>query len=57
MCEIRGIYVPDDDRWPKHFRGMGVRIEDCVCVGEEPDILSCTAVKEVNEIERQADVV
>ncbi|KAI5290816.1 hypothetical protein KEM54_000377 [Ascosphaera aggregata] len=47
-----GIYVPDDDRWPKHFRGIGMRIEDSVCVGEEdPLILSTEAVKEVDDIE------
>lgn len=44
-----GIYVPDDKRWPKHFRGMGIRIEDSVCVGEEaPLVLSVEAVKEVS---------
>ncbi|KAF4632871.1 hypothetical protein G7Y89_g5262 [Cudoniella acicularis] len=26
-----GIYVPDDERWPKHFRGIGIRIEDSIC--------------------------
>ena len=45
----RGVYVPDDLQWPKHFRGMGVRIEDTVCVGDEgPVVLSVEAVKEVN---------
>lgn len=40
--------MPDDTRWPKHFRGMGVRIEDSVCVGEDgPVVLSVEAVKEV----------
>ncbi|KAI5296253.1 hypothetical protein KEM52_004879 [Ascosphaera acerosa] len=47
-----GIYVPDDDRWPSHFRGTGMRIEDSVCVGEEdPLILSTEAVKEIDDIE------
>ncbi|TPX18848.1 uncharacterized protein E0L32_011463 [Thyridium curvatum] len=47
-----GVYVPDDARWPAHFRGMGVRIEDSVCVGEEdPYILTTEAVKEVDDIE------
>lgn len=47
-----GIYVPDDERWPKAFRGMGVRIEDSVCVDEDsPYILSTEAVKEVVDIE------
>ncbi|KAF8477401.1 peptidase M24, structural domain-containing protein [Kalaharituber pfeilii] len=28
-----GVYVPaDDPRWPPHFRGLGIRIEDSVCV-------------------------
>lgn len=48
-----GIYVPeDDDRFPKHFRGMGIRIEDSVCVGDaSPLVLSAEAVKEVEDIE------
>ncbi|CUS07551.1 unnamed protein product, partial [Tuber aestivum] len=44
-----GVYVPDDVQWPKHFRGMGIRIEDTVCVGDEgPVVLSVEAVKEVS---------
>ncbi|KAM4063082.1 metallopeptidase family M24 domain-containing protein [Hirsutella rhossiliensis] len=47
-----GVYVPDDERWPRHFRGMGIRIEDSVCVDDEsPFILSTEAVKEVDDIE------
>ena len=47
-----GIYVPNDERWPKAFRGMGVRIEDSVCVDDDsPYILSTEAVKEVDDIE------
>lgn len=47
-----GVYVPYDDRWPKHFRGMGIRIEDSICVDEDtPFILSTEAVKEVADIE------
>ena len=47
-----GVYVPDDERWPKHFRGMGIRIEDDVCVGkDEPTVLTSLAVKEVHDIE------
>ena len=43
-----GIYVPDTDAYPEHFRGMGLRIEDSVCVGEEhPLVLTTEAVKEV----------
>lgn len=51
-----GIYVPDDDRWPVHFRGMGIRIEDSVCVQEDsPFILTTEAVKEVADIEALRD--
>lgn len=47
-----GIYVPDDERWPKHFRNMAVRIEDSIAVGEEkPLVLTSEAVKEIEEIE------
>lgn len=48
-----GVYVPhDDDRFPVHFRGMGIRIEDSVCVQETtPLVLSVEAVKEVDDIE------
>ncbi|CZT46123.1 related to E.coli X-Pro aminopeptidase II [Rhynchosporium secalis] len=51
-----GIYVPDDERWPAHFRGMGIRIEDSVCVQEDsPLILTTEAVKEVVDIEALRD--
>jgi len=44
-----GIYVPNDDRWPKHFRGMGIRIEDSVCVRENSVLVFTTeAVKEAS---------
>lgn len=47
-----GIYVPDDERWPQHFRGMAIRIEDSVCVQEDtPLVLTAEAVKEVDDIE------
>ncbi|CAK7274784.1 aminopeptidase [Sporothrix epigloea] len=51
-----GIYVPDDTRWPAHFRGLAVRIEDSICVGEDdPHILTTEAVKEVVDIEALRD--
>lgn len=51
-----GIYVPLDDDWddrfPSHFRGMGVRIEDTVCIQEGgPMVLTVEAVNEVEDIE------
>jgi intermediate cleaving peptidase 55 len=51
-----GVYVPDDERWPEHFRGLAVRIEDSVCVDEEsPLVLTTEAVKEVVDIEALRD--
>ncbi|KAI0813082.1 peptidase M24, structural domain-containing protein [Xylaria sp. FL0064] len=47
-----GVYVPDDERFPRHFRGMAVRIEDSIAVGDDsPLILTTEAVKEVEDIE------
>lgn len=51
-----GIYVPDDTRWPSHFRGLGIRIEDSVCVLDDtPLVLTTEAVKEVVDIEALCD--
>lgn len=47
-----GVYVPDEEGFPAHFRGMGIRIEDSVCVDDEgPIVLTVEAVKEVVDIE------
>ena len=47
-----GIYVPNDERWPKHFRKMGIRIEDSVSVQENaPYVLTMEALKEIDDIE------
>ncbi|KAI1422436.1 peptidase M24, structural domain-containing protein [Xylaria sp. FL1777] len=47
-----GVYVPDDERFPRHFRGMAVRIEDSIAVGEtHPLNLTTEAVKEIEDIE------
>lgn len=50
-----GLYVPfDDSKWPKHYQGIGVRVEDDVVVGKGPgDVLNLTSfcVKEVEDIE------
>ncbi|KAF2020978.1 hypothetical protein BU24DRAFT_339405 [Aaosphaeria arxii CBS 175.79] len=44
-----GIYVPNDERWPAWARGIGMRIEDSVCVREDgPYVFSTEAVKEVS---------
>ena len=47
MC--RGLYIPNTDVYPSHFRGMGIRIEDSVCIqAEHPLVLTTEAVKEVS---------
>ena len=52
LTVFSGVYVPNDSRWPKHFRGMGIRIEDSVYIAEEnPIVLSVEAVKEIEDIE------
>lgn len=47
-----GLYVPDDPAFPKAYRGIGMRVEDDVAVGdEEPYVLSADAPKEVVDLE------
>ncbi|KAI4097760.1 MAG: hypothetical protein LQ344_000032 [Seirophora lacunosa] len=47
-----GLYIPDTDRWPAAFRGIGIRIEDSICVQEDhPLVLTTEAVKEIEDIE------
>jgi len=47
-----GVYVPDDDQYPKHFRGIGIRVEDMVHVREDDHVvLSCNTPKEVADVE------
>lgn len=48
-----GIYVPHDDQFPKHFQGIGIRIEDNVAVGpSNPEVLTAECLKEIDELER-----
>lgn len=49
-----GVYVPIDEKWPKWYRGIGVRVEDDIVVGSDSvEILNLTSgcVKEVKDIE------
>ncbi|KAI0301929.1 peptidase M24 [Multifurca ochricompacta] len=47
-----GVYVPVDPQFPKHFQGLGMRIEDEVLVGvENPVVLSINAPKEIEDVE------
>jgi len=48
-----GIYVPYDDQFPKHFQGIGIRIEDNIVVGPTSyENLSEECLKDPEEIER-----
>ncbi|TID17250.1 hypothetical protein CANINC_004013 [Pichia inconspicua] len=50
-----GVYVPNDDRWPAEFRGIGIRIEDDIAVGDNVNvILTAEAAKEIDDIENIA---
>ncbi|KAI8451897.1 X-Pro aminopeptidase [Phakopsora pachyrhizi] len=50
-----GIYVPNEDRFPRHFRGIGIRIEDMVHVNEvDKVILSVNTPKEIVDVENCA---
>lgn len=49
-----GLYVPQEDKWPAHYRGIGMRVEDDVAVGAlKAETLNMTSlcVKEVADIE------
>ena len=48
-----GVYVPYDDAFPKHFQGIGIRVEDDIAVlgGEQNVVLSAEAPKEVIDVE------
>ncbi|CAH2350814.1 intermediate cleaving peptidase 55 [[Candida] railenensis] len=49
-----GLYIPMDSKWPKHYQGIGVRVEDDIVVGTEPSEilnLSSGCVKEIVDIE------
>ncbi|KAJ3200914.1 hypothetical protein HDU83_007201 [Entophlyctis luteolus] len=47
-----GIYVPDSELYPEKYRGIGIRIEDDVVIGENfPIVLSAEAPKEIVDVE------
>ncbi|ODO07430.1 xaa-Pro aminopeptidase [Cryptococcus wingfieldii CBS 7118] len=47
-----GVYVPYDNRFPKAFHGIGIRIEDEVAFQKEgPLVLSANAPKEIADVE------
>ncbi|GMM49203.1 aminopeptidase [Starmerella bacillaris] len=48
-----GLYFPHDSRFPKRFRGIGIRIEDDIVVGEDmPENLTEACWKEVADVQR-----
>ncbi|ODV83292.1 hypothetical protein CANARDRAFT_30069 [[Candida] arabinofermentans NRRL YB-2248] len=51
-----GVYVPDDPKWPKGFRNIGIRIEDDVAIGKNNYVvLTAEAAKEIADIEALAE--
>lgn len=49
-----GLYIPKDPKWPKHYHGIGIRVEDDVVVGSlAATVTNLTAgcVKEIVDIE------
>lgn len=49
-----GLYVPFNDKWPRHFQGIGIRVEDDVAVGKSranTRNLTSLCVKEIQDIE------
>lgn len=49
-----GLYIPKSDKWPKHYQGIGVRVEDDIVVAQsQKDIINLTSgcVKEIIDIE------
>ncbi|KAK6459937.1 peptidase M24, structural domain-containing protein [Scheffersomyces coipomensis] len=49
-----GLYIPVDSKWPKHYQGIGIRVEDDIVVGKTNDEifnLSSGCIKEVVDIE------
>ena len=47
-----GVYVPYDDAFPKHFQGIGIRVEDDIAVLDDGNVvLSSSAPKEVVDVE------
>ncbi|ORX68083.1 Creatinase/aminopeptidase [Anaeromyces robustus] len=47
-----GLYIPYDDRYPKEYQGIGIRIEDDIVVTDKNPInLTISVPKEIDEIE------
>lgn len=48
-----GLYVPaDDEQAPERFRGIGIRIEDDVCITDgEPRVLTAAIPKTIEDVE------
>ncbi|KAI9593100.1 peptidase M24, structural domain-containing protein [Syncephalis fuscata] len=48
-----GIYVPDSQKYPEPYRGIGIRIEDDILVGQHsPIVLSERVPKQIDELEQ-----
>jgi Xaa-Pro aminopeptidase len=49
-----GIYIPESDTSvPKHYRGIGIRIEDNLCITSRgSENMTVKAPKEISELEK-----
>ncbi|KAH3673629.1 hypothetical protein WICMUC_003532 [Wickerhamomyces mucosus] len=51
-----GIYVPDDPKYPAHYRNIGIRIEDNIAIDDQTFTnLTAEAAKEIKDIESVAE--
>lgn len=51
-----GVYIPKDNKWPKHFQGIGIRIEDDIVVKESSyENITADTLKEISDIEEAAN--
>lgn len=48
-----GVYVPFSDKFPQHFQGIGIRIEDNIVIGTQAyENLTESCLKEVADVQR-----
>lgn len=49
---LPGIYVPEDDRFPEKYHGIGVRIEDTIALNKNgAEVLTAMAPTDLEQIE------
>ena len=49
---LPGIYVPEDDRFPEKYHGIGVRLEDTIALAKNgAEVLTAMAPTDIDQIE------